>query len=140
MRDLSSISHRIHTARRIMGGMGTPWKVLLGLVLVLPMTAYVGWSLVAAADAPTPHSPIIVEQRTQTPEPSQSPSDKPTEKPSGHKSERGDDHPGDDNTPEIITQSPDVFDDHGGDDNSGKGSGDDDSGGDDSSGKGSDDD
>jgi hypothetical protein len=139
MRELSSISHRIHTGRRIMGGMGTAWKVLLGLVLVLPMTAYVVGSLVAAADVPVEHAPIIVEEQTHTPEPSQSPSDKPTQKPSDDKTrghDQNDDHGGDD--PQVITPSPDVFDDNGGDDNSGKGSGDD-SGGD-SSGKGSGDD
>jgi hypothetical protein len=133
MRELSSISHRIHTGRRIMGVMATVWKVLIGLALVLPMTAYVGWSLVAAANEPLPHDPIIVQERTHTPEPSQSPSNKPTQKPSEHKTDRGDD-PGADNGPEIITQSPEVFDDHGGLDNSGKGSGGDD---DSSSGKGS---
>jgi hypothetical protein len=124
--------------RRIMDGMGTAWKVVVGLVLLLPMTAYVVGSLVAAAEEPVQHEPIIVQERTHTPEPSQSPSKKPTQKPGGDKTDRGGDDPGDDETPEIITPSPDdLFDDHGGDDNSGKGSGDDD---DDNSGKGSDDD
>src|SRR5215208_2133057 len=122
MRELSSNSHRIPTLRRIMGFMGIAVKVLIGLVLLLPMTAYVVGSLVAAADEPREHAPIIVKEQTKAPDdPSQSPSAKPTEKPSPHKSGRGDDHPGDhhgdDATPEIITPSPsDLFDDHGGGD------------------------
>ena len=35
-----------------MGVMGIAWKVVVGLVLLLPMTAYVVGSLVAAADEP----------------------------------------------------------------------------------------
>jgi hypothetical protein len=105
---------------------------------VLPMTAYVVGSLVAAADAPVEHAPIIVEQQTHTPEPSQSPSAKHTKKPGEEKTDHEEHHGGDDDGPEVITPSPSVFDDNGGDDNSGKGSGDD-SGGD-SSGKGSGDD
>jgi hypothetical protein len=142
MRDLSSNSHRIPTLRRIMGFMGIAVKVLIGLVLLLPMTAYVVGSLVAAADPPRQHDPIIVQEPAKTSDhPRQSPSAKPTEKPGHHK---GDDKHGrgnDDNeTPEVITPSPsELFDDHGGLDNSGKGS---DGGGDDggSSGKGSGDD
>jgi hypothetical protein len=115
--------------------MGIALKVVVGLVLLLPMTAYVVGSLVAAADEPREHAPIIVEERTQKPEPSQSPTDKPTNKPSGHKSEHGEKH-GNEGPPTVIPPSPsDLFDDHGGDDNSGKGSG-----GDDNSGKGSGDD
>jgi hypothetical protein len=143
MRDLSSNSHRIPTLRRIMGGMGIAWKVLVGVVLLIPMTAYVVGSLVAAADEPRQHDPIIIEERTKAPEqPRQSPSAKPSPG-----DDRRDDHSGprgghdDTNSPEVITPSPDddLFDDHGGDrdddddDNSGKGS-------DDNSGKGSDDD
>ena len=120
-----------------MGVMGIAWKVVIGLVLVLPMTAYVVGSLVAVADEPTEHTPIIVEERTQAPDKSgPSPTEKPTKKPSDDKTDRGDDHggdDGDDDGPQVITPSPSVFDDNGGEDNSGKGSGDDD----DSSGKGS---
>ena len=108
--------------------MGTAVKVLIGLVLVLPMTAYVAGSLVAAADEPVQHQPIIVQQ-TKTPDnPGQSPSGKPTEKPGDKKSAHEQHHGkgGDDDPPEIITPSPsDLFDDNGGaEDNSGKGSGD----------------
>ena len=127
-----------------MGVMGIAWKVVLGLVLILPMTAYVVGSLVAAADEPREHAPIIVEEQTRTPDnPSQSPSAKPTKKSDdddkGRGRGRGRGGDDDDDPPEIITPSPsDLFDDHGGDDdNSGKGSGDDDG---DSSGKGSGDD
>ena len=122
--------------------MGIAWKVAVGLVLLLPMTAYVVGSLVAAADEPREHAPIIVQEQTQTPDqPTQSPSEKPTKKPGddrkGH--DKGDDHgddEGDDDPPTVIPPSPsDLFDDHGGDDdNSGKGSSGSD---DDSSGKGS---
>jgi hypothetical protein len=38
-----------------MGFMGIAVKVLIGLVLLLPMTAYVTWSLVAAAEAHPDH-------------------------------------------------------------------------------------
>ena len=118
--------------------MGIAWKVAVGLVLVLPMTAYVVGSLVAAAVEPPPHTPIIVQEQPQSPKPSESPSDKPSKKHGDDK--KGDDHKGrgsDDNSPPVVIQpSPsDLFDDNGGDeDNSGKGSGGSD---DDSSGKGS---
>jgi hypothetical protein len=139
MRDLSSNSHRIPTRRRIMVVMGIAVKLAVGLVLLLPMTAYVVGSLVAAADEPREHAPIILEEPTRTPE---KPTDKSTDhRPDDHKSQRG----GDDHEPQVIPPSPDVldddgdvFDDHGG--NSGPGGGGDDSGGDDSSGKGSGDD
>ena len=115
--------------------MGIALKVVIGLVLILPMTAYVVGSLVAAAEEPREHTPIIVqEQPTRSPgkastSPSAKPTEKPTEKPSERGHDRGDDDPSDDDTPEVITPSPDdLFDDHGGDD------------GDDNSGKGSDDD
>jgi hypothetical protein len=122
-----------------MGFMGIAVKVLIGLVLLLPMTAYVVGSLVASAVTPTPHTPIIVQEQTQSPKPSHSPSGKPSEKPNEDKKGHGEGHKGrgnDDNSPPtVIPPSPsDLFDDHGGLDNSGKGSG----GGDDSSsGKGS---
>jgi hypothetical protein len=144
MRDLSSNSHRIPTMRRIMGVMGTAWKVVIGLVLVLPMTAYVVGSLVAVADEPPEHAPIIVEERTQAPDKSRpSPSEKPTQKPSDGRSEGGDDHGGDDDEsddPEVITPSPSEFDDDDDDDNSGQGRGRGRGGDDDNSGEGSDDD
>jgi len=139
MRGLSSNSHRIPTLRRIMGFMGIAVKVLIGLVLLLPMTAYVVHGLVAAAVVPPRHTPIIVQEQTQSPKPSHSPSAKPSEKPNDDKKGRGEDHKGrgnDDNSPPTVIQPPpsDLFDDHGGLDNSGKGSGGDDDG---SSGKGS---
>jgi hypothetical protein len=140
MRELSSNSHRFPTLRRIMGVMGIAVKVLVGLVLLLPMTAYVVGSLVAAADEPREHAPIILQEQTKSPDkPKQSPSEKPTHKPSDDKSDRGDDDESDD--PEVITPSPSVFDDDDEDDedHSGPGGGGDD-GGDDNSGKGSGDD
>ncbi len=93
-----------------MGVMGIAWKIVVGLVLLLPMTAYVVGSLVAAADEPREHAPIIVEEQTQAPDKSgPSPSEKPTQKPSDKKTDRGDDHGGDDESddPEDITPSPD---------------------------------
>jgi hypothetical protein len=144
MRELSSNSHRIPTLRRIMGFMGIAVKVLIGLVLLLPMTAYVVGSLVAAAEEPQQHQPIIVEEQTQKPaEPGKSSSQAHTHKPDDHGKNKG--HGGGrDDDPEVVQPSPsvldddgDVFDDHGGLENSGKGSG---GGGDDNSGKGSGDD
>src|SRR5215210_4481361 len=106
MRELSSNSHRIPTLRRIMGFMGIAVKVLIGLVLLLPMTAYVVGSLVAAADPPRQHDPIIVQEQTKTPNnPGQSPSAKPTEKPDHHKTGHGDDPSGgngDDGPPVVV--------------------------------------
>jgi hypothetical protein len=131
-----------------MGDMGIAWKVAVGLVLLLPMTGYVVGSLVAAADPPREHAPIIVQEQTDSPRPSKSPSDKPR----NHKGDRDDrddhkgedkgDDDGDDDPPVVIQPSPsDLFDDDdfdddddGDDDNSGKGSSGSDS---DSSGKGS---
>ncbi|MGH3335741.1 MAG: hypothetical protein ACRDOZ_07970, partial [Nocardioides sp.] len=142
MRGLSSNSHRFPTLRRIMGVMGVAWKVVLSLVLVLPMTAYVVGSLVAAADEPREHAPIIIEERSQAPDnPRPSPSEKPTKKPSDNRSDRGDDHGGDDESdgPDVVFPSPSEFDDDDDDeDHSGPGGGGDDA--DDNSGKGSDDD
>ena len=126
--------------------MGIAWKLVVGLVLLLPMTAYVVGSLVAAADEPRQHDPIIVEERSQAPSDAGRPSEKPTVRPSDDENDdhgRGRGRGGDDD--EVITPSPSVmdddddddeFDDHGGDngggdnsgsgsDNSGKGSGDD---------------
>ena len=123
-----------------MGVMGIAVKVLIGLVLLLPMTAYVVHGLVAAAVEPTPHTPIIVQEQTNTPKKQDpSPSGKPTEKPGHHKKGHGEGQGrgnDDNNPPTVIPPSPsDLFDDNGGDeDNSGKGSG---GGEDDSSGKGS---
>lgn len=120
--------------------MGIAVKVLIGLVLLLPMTAYVVVSLVAAAEEPQQHQPIIVQEPTQKAHhPARPPSPKQSHKP-GH--DRNDDHGknkgrggSDDSDPVIVQPSPsvmdddgDVFDDHGGGDNSGKGSGDDSSG------------
>lgn len=123
-----------------MGFMGIAVKVLIGLVLLLPMTAYVVHGLVAAADPPREHAPIIVQEQTNTPKKQDpSPSGKPTEKPGHHKKGHGEGQGrgNDDNSPPtVIPPSPsDLFDDHGGLDNSGKGSGGDDDGS--SSGKGS---
>lgn len=128
-----------------MDSMGMAWKVAVGLVLLLPMTAYVVGSLVAAADEPRQHDPIIVQEPVATPDPpDKSPSGRPepSEKPS--RSPGDDDSGHGDDDPEVITPDPsDLFDDHGGDrpdddDNSGRGSGGDDD--DDNSGKGSGDD
>lgn len=116
-----------------MGFMGIAVKVLIGLVLLLPMTAYVVGSLVAAAVEPLPHEPIIVQEQKQ-------PADNPGKSPSQKHTQKSDDHHGknrghgggsDDNGPKVVPPSPsvmdddgDVFDDHGGGDSSGKGSGD----------------
>jgi len=121
-----------------MGFMGIAVKVLIGLVLLLPMTAYVVGSLVAAAVEPPQHEPIIVQEQTQKPsDPGKSPSHKHTHKPGddrqgGHGKNRG---RGGDDDPVVVQPSPsvmdddgDVFDDHGGGDSSGKGSGGDSSG------------
>lgn len=112
--------------------MGFAWKVLVGLLLVLPMTAYVALSLVAAADEPRQHQPIIVQERTPSPDnPGKSPSAKPSpnKSPSSFPSASpSDDHGGDDESddPEVITPSPSAFDDR-----ETNGSGHDDRGGDD---------
>src|SRR3712207_3551286 len=105
MRELSSNSHRVPTLRRIMGGMATAWKVLIGVVLLIPMTAYVVGSLVAAADEPRQHDPIIIEERTASPDtsPSEKPSPRKSPSPSDDDDGRGG---GDDDDTETITPSP----------------------------------
>jgi hypothetical protein len=126
--------------------MGIAVKVAIGLVLLLPMTGYVVGSLVAAADPPREHAPIIVQEQTKSPEdPGKSPSAKPTKKPDDRQGNHGKNKGnGGDDGPVVVQPSPsvmdddgDVFDDHGGLDNSGKGSGGGGGGGGDSSGKGS---
>jgi uncharacterized membrane protein YgcG len=105
--------------------MKTAWKVLLGLVLVVPLGAYVAGSLAASAsDDPAPRHTIQIN------EPSQTPTTTPSTTPSSPVSAT----PEDDDV-EVITPDYDDLDDdhggddHGGDDNSGHGGGDDSGGG-----------
>ena len=114
------------------------WKLLLGVGIALPISAYVLGSLVASADEPAPRSPIVIEDASTS-----LPSGSPTNR--GGDDRRGDDRDDRDDV-DVVTPSPDDVDDHGDDagrddDDSGHGGGDDDSGhgsgDDDSSGHGS---
>ena len=102
--------------------MKTVWKVLLGLAVVIPLTAYVVGSLAAsAADDPAPRHTIEIRE----PSPSSTPSHTPSHSPRPSVS------PSSSPTPEVEVITPsydDLGDDHGGDGNSGHGGGDDSSG------------
>ncbi|MCW2773768.1 MAG: hypothetical protein JWN91_2094 [Nocardioides sp.] len=100
--------------------MKTVWKVLLGLVLVVPLGAYVAGSLAASAsDDPAPRHTIQIN------EPSPTPTTTPSTTPSAPVSATPED--GD---VEVITPDyDDLGDDHGGDDHGGHGGGDDSGGG-----------
>jgi hypothetical protein len=61
MRAFSSGSHVWPTRTRQTGRVRAFWKVLLGLLLTLPVAAYVAGTLVASqADTPTERTPIVV--------------------------------------------------------------------------------
>jgi len=122
-------------------------KIIAGLVLVVPMGAYVAGSLAASADSnPQPRQTIEIRPADSTP--TKGPSEKPTAQPSGDHSGPGRGRDDDDDV-EVITPDYDDFDDHDdnhddddhhddsghgpgddgrhdGDDNSGHGGGDDD--------------
>ena len=112
--------------------MRTLSKILVGLVLGVPVSAYVAGSLAASADSdPQPRQTIEIRPADSTA--TTGPSDKPTTQPSGDHSGpgRGGD---DDDDVEVITPDYDDFDDdddqhdddHGGrDDDSGHGPSDD---------------
>jgi hypothetical protein len=121
MRVLSSRSHRCPTIGEDGADMKTMWKVLLGLVLVVPMGAYVVGSLAAsAADDPAPRQTIEIREPdpTSTPTPAPTRTSAPTPAPtstSTSKPERTDDV-------EVITPDYDDFDakDDSGDDDGGR--------------------
>jgi hypothetical protein len=104
--------------------MRTVSKVLAGLVLVVPMGAYVAGALAASADTnPQPRQTIEIRPADSTP--TKGPSAKPTEQPGDHS---GPGRDGDDDDVEVITPDYDDFDDHDDDDHdddSGHGRGDD---------------
>jgi uncharacterized membrane protein YgcG len=96
--------------------MKTAWKVLLGLVLVVPLGAYVAGSLAASAsDDPAQRHTIQID------EPSQTPTTTPTTTPSTTPSAPVSATPEDDDVEVITPDYDDLDDDHGGDDNSGHG-------------------
>ena len=98
--------------------MKTIWKVLLGLVLVVPLGAYVAGSLAASAsDDPAQRHTIQIR------EPAPTPTKTPTKTPSPQVSASPDD-----DVEVINPEYDDLHDDHGGDgeDHSGHGGGDDD--------------
>jgi len=85
-------------------------KIIAGLVLVVPMGAYVAGSLAASADSnPQPRQTIEIHPADSTP--TKGLSEKPTAQPSGDHSGpgRGED---DDDDVEVITPDYDDFDDH----------------------------
>lgn len=109
--------------------MRTLSKVIAGLVLVVPMGAYVAGSLAASADSnPQPRQTIEIRPADSTP--TKGPSEKPSAQPSGDHSGPGRSGDDDDDV-EVITPEYDDFDSHDDDhdddhhDDSGPGSGDD---------------
>ena len=116
----------------MLGVMRTFWKVFAALALMLPLGAFVAGTLVSAsAHDPRPRETVILQDSTDGPDPTSSPSGEPA-----------DDEPGEDGSVAVVTPTPDDFGDDNagddnGDDNSGPGS--DDSGSGDNSGSGSDD-
>ena len=50
--------------------MSTFWKIMIGLMVTLPVGAYVAGNLAGAiADGPAPHSPIVIREARTTPLP-----------------------------------------------------------------------
>ncbi len=137
--------------------MGTFWKVMAGLLLTLPLAAYItGTLVVSEADMPTERTPIVIsEAPSLSPEPGSSarPSDGPsaskTKRPAGPDGDDDsgggdDDRPGDDSDGgddddgiKIVRPTPNDLDDDwdGGDDSDDS---DDDESGDDDGGTGDD--
>ncbi len=129
------------------------WKLLVGLGIALPITAYVLGSLVATADEPEPRPPIVIsDSGASTSSGTPARKDDQGNKNQGQKTRnddnrRGDDDRSGDDDVEAVVPTPDNLDDsdddagrdddgndHGGDDrgdddNSGPGGGDDDSSG-----------
>jgi len=125
------------------------WKLLVGLGIALPITAYVLGSLVATADEPEPRPPIVIsDSGASTSSGTPARKDDQGNKNQGQKTRnddnrRGDDDRSGDDDVEAVVPTPDNLDDsdddagrdddgddHGGDDDSsGPGGGDDDSSG-----------
>lgn len=121
--------------------MSTIWKIVIGLVLTLPIAAYVVGSLVAStAELPDQREPVNIQNVSPSPatdphSPSRAPGDP---RPSGSNAAPGDDKTGDDvdvddNGVQIVNPEPTRVDD----DADGRG---DDGGGDDEDDGGDDDD
>ncbi len=50
--------------------MSTFWKIMIGLMVTLPVGAYVAGNLAGAtADGPAPHDPIVIRDARTTPLP-----------------------------------------------------------------------
>ena len=106
------------------------WKVLVGLLVTLPVGAYVAGTLVASqADMPAQRAPVVITDqpspaRSAGPDPRSGQSSSPSPRPSATRSDddrdddRGDDHGGDrdDDLEEVRPTPRDVDDDSGGDD------------------------
>jgi hypothetical protein len=89
--------------------MRTLSRIIVGLVLVVPMGAYVAGSLAASADSdPQPRQTIEIRPADATP--AKGPSGKPTSQPSGDHSGPGRGGEDDDDV-EVITPDYDDYDD-----------------------------
>jgi hypothetical protein len=120
--------------------MSTMWKVLLGLVLALPLAAFVAGAVLASStDEPAPRETIVIQDAPSRPDddgprsgPGRSDDEsRPGQHPSGSGDDDSDDSDdSDDDEVEVVRPEPDtVDDDHSGpggddaDDNSGPGGG-----------------
>lgn len=119
MRTFSSASHLPPTLTGHTWPVSTFLKVALGLLLTLPLGAYIAGTLVASqASMPAERRPVVIEATTSdTPSatPSRSPSRTPEPTPDDHGGERGDDHGGgdDDESVHVVRPTPrEVDDDH----------------------------
>lgn len=118
MRTFSSASHLPPTLTGHTWPVSTFLKVAIGLLLTLPLGAYIAGTLVASqASMPAERRPVVIEATTSdTPSatPSRSPSRTPEPTPDDHGGERSDDHGGgDDEHVDVVRPTPrEVDDDH----------------------------
>lgn len=112
MRTFSSASHLVPTHGRHTELVNTLLKVLLGLLLVLPLGAYITGTLVASqADVPTHRDPVVVDGTLSGTgsDPAATPSGAGMS-PSASPSPRGDDDPDDPDDPDDSDDSDDSDD------------------------------
>ena len=103
--------------------MSTFWNIMIGLMVTLPVGAYVAGNLAGAtADQPAPHDPIVIRDARTTPLPD--PSHKPGSPTTPADPDRTED--GDDDI-EVVRPEPDDVDDDDADEPGGGGDGTDDS-------------
>ena len=95
--------------------MSTFWKIMIGLMVTLPVGAYVAGNLAGAmADGPAPHGPIVIRdaRTTPLPDPSQPAGGPTTPAHPDSRNDGDDDSDGDgDDDIEVVRPQPDDVDD-----------------------------